>query len=72
MFDGNKVHEEDVKLKSGTKLGEEGTWEIQGGLLLMRFPSGTWTLEPVEYTGDILILHDADQNDTFTFVRQAP
>lgn len=70
VFDGSKVHEEDVHLKTGTKIGEDGTWEIEGGLLLMRFPTGTWTLEPVTYTGDILILHDPDQDDTYTFVRQ--
>src|SRR5690606_33764287 len=68
-FEGNLVFEEDVKLRGGTKLGEDGTWELQSGLLLMRFPTGTWTLEPVTYTGDILILHDPDQNDTFTFIR---
>jgi hypothetical protein len=69
-FEGFAVHEEAVKLKNGTKHAAEGTWTMEGGMLLMRFPSGTWTLEVLKRTDNILIVKDYSQDQTFTFVRR--
>ncbi len=64
-FDAEGVIEE----ANGPFPETRGRWDVQAGLLILRFPNGSWTLEPVRRAEGVLVLRDLDRDEVVVLVK---